>query len=79
MTASANSVHNNAVHILPYFKRNSLYEVVRTQIVSLQLVCVYFFSVGREVQRGTLWHTYLWSLRNKYSVLDFAIDFLPLM
>ena len=79
MTASANSVHNNAVHILPYFKRNSLYEVVRTQIVSLQLVCVYFFSVGREVQRGTLWHTYLWSLRNKYSALDFAIDFLPLM
>ena len=57
MTASANSVHNNAVHILPYFKRNSLYEVVRTQIVSLQLVCVYFFPAGREVQRGTLWHT----------------------
>ena len=21
----------------------------------------YFFPVGREVQRGTLWHTYLWS------------------
>ena len=51
-------------------------EICRNLIV-LIFSCFYL-SAGREVQRGTLWHTYLWSLRNKYSVLYFTAWNLPI-
>ena len=66
MTASTNSVHNNAVHIISHFKRNA------HKLYPYNL-CAYIFSLpvgkSRGESSGTL--TYV-ALRNKYSVLDFA-------